>query len=40
PNLTRQPHIINRYQILVDFLEQIDFWKSIDLESFLPNESI
>ncbi|CAG8514163.1 21530_t:CDS:2 [Racocetra persica] len=38
PNLTRQPHIIDRYQTLVTFFEQNNFWEPINIKSFLPNE--
>ncbi|KAF0332899.1 hypothetical protein F8M41_002396 [Gigaspora margarita] len=37
PNLTRQPHLINRYQILVDFFEQNNFWEPVNIVSFLPS---
>ncbi|CAG8636266.1 16711_t:CDS:2, partial [Dentiscutata erythropus] len=40
PNLVRKSHIIDRYQTLVDFLEQSNFWETINIESFLPNEPI
>ncbi|CAG8828919.1 26951_t:CDS:2, partial [Racocetra persica] len=39
PNLIRKSHIINHYQTLVNFLEKSNYWESINIESFLPNES-
>ncbi|CAG8857063.1 18222_t:CDS:1, partial [Gigaspora margarita] len=36
PNFIRKSHLISRYQSLVDFLEQTDFWKTINIELFLP----
>ncbi|CAG8745952.1 3719_t:CDS:2, partial [Cetraspora pellucida] len=40
PNLVRKSHIIDRYQTLVDFLEQSNFWETINIESFLPNKPV
>lgn len=40
PNLNRKSHIIDRYQTLVNFLEESNFWESINIESFFPNEPV
>ncbi|CAG8752276.1 9577_t:CDS:2, partial [Dentiscutata erythropus] len=40
PNFVRKFYIIDRYQTLVDFLKQSNFWKTINIKSFLPNEPV
>ncbi|CAG8495646.1 3377_t:CDS:2, partial [Cetraspora pellucida] len=40
PNLIRKLHLISHYQSLVDFLEQTNFWKTINIELFLLNKPV